>query len=181
MKYKSFFIALIISQQLIAQDRTVHNQTGISFITGQMIDPNTNTYVNGVSLSYLTPYNFLISKTAPEYIRLRSELTIAKVSNEINGEYVSFGFLAVRYLNPPTTGWRPYVEAGVGLSYASYKIDGQSYNVNFNPKIGFGTDYTNAQGDTYFSSFRLSHFSNGNLGKENNGINTLNISVGRYF
>ena len=185
MQYKALLLSTIltlIANNLVAEEAPAEDRIGLSYIAGQMIDPNNDSYVNAISFSYLTPYSLLVATTAPEYIRLRSELAFARVNNQINGVYTSAVFMAVRYLNKtPDTTWRPYIEAGIGLSYASYRIEGQAYKVNFNPQIGFGTDYTTSAGNTYFSSFRLSHFSNGSLNHDNKGINTLNLSFGRYF
>ena len=175
-------ILTLIPHSLLAKEAPFSNRIGLSYVGGQMIAPNSSSYINGISLSYLSPYNLLVTKTAPEYIRLRSELTLANVSNSIDGVYASAVFMAVHYLNKtPESTFRPYVEAGIGLAYASYRIEGQAYKVNFNPQIGFGTDFTTSAGETYFGSVRFSHFSNGHLNKDNKGVNTLNISIGRYF
>lgn len=175
-------ILIFASHRIFAEEVTFQNRVGLSYITGQMVDPNSDSYINAVSFSYLTPNNIFIGQTAPEYIRIRNELTFANVSNTTHGIYLSAVFMAVRYLNMnPKSTWRPYIEGGVGLSYASYKIEGQAYNVNFNPQIGFGTDYTTSAGNTYFSSLRFSHFSNASLNKDNEGTNTVNLSIGRYF
>ena len=164
-----------------AKDSTA-TRIGVSYIGGQWISPNNDSYVNAINLSYLSPYTIFLKKPAPEYIRLRTEATLAKVSKPIDGVYFSMAIMAVRYLNKtPESTWRPYIEGGIGLAYASYKVEGQAYNVNFNPQFGIGIDYKTSAGNIWFGGARLSHFSNGSTNSDNTGINSINLSIGRYF
>lgn len=77
--------------------------------------------------------------------------------------------------------FRPYVEAGIGLIYTDFQVKGQGLRINFNPQAGVGTEINLGEGKPWFAALRLHHFSNGNLYKDNRGVNSVLIQVGRFF
>ncbi len=93
----------------------------------------------------------------------------------------SVNMLAQYYLAPAGQRIRPYMEAGIGLIYTDFQVEGQGLRFNFNPQAGLGFDLATADGTTYYFNFRLHHLSNGELYHENRGVNSVLIQVGRYF
>lgn len=77
--------------------------------------------------------------------------------------------------------FRPYLEAGIGAIYTDYRVDGQSYRHNFNPLLGIGTEISEEKTNKIFVAMRLHHVSNGGLGRDNQGVNSLLLQVGSYF
>jgi hypothetical protein len=94
-------------------------------------------------------------------------------SANILAQYYLTGFGADRF--------RPYVEAGIGLVYSDFQVEGQGWRVNFNPQAGIGCDLRSGNGTAWFTAFRLHHLSNGELYHDNRGVNSVLLQVGRYF
>jgi hypothetical protein len=75
---------------------------------------------------------------------------------------------------------QPYVEAGVGAIYTDFRREGQGLRWNFNPQLGIGT-LIHGGGAPWLVALRLSHVSNAGLAEDNEGINALTLTIGRYF
>lgn len=163
--------------------RVPQSQFGVAAALGNFVSPHTDSQLVTLSATYLSPYKIFRSRPAPEYIRLRTEATFGYVDDPEDGVFGSLGMLAVRFLNKnPNSRIRPYVEGGIGVSYASYRVRGQALNFNFNPKLGIGVRFRGEESTrAWRCALRLSHFSNGELKRENQGINALLFSVGVDF
>ncbi len=119
---------------------------------------------------------------APEPLRFKLESSLGFASYQGNRRlFSSVNMLAQYYLAPKTARFRPYVEAGIGLIYSDFQVEGQGLRINFNPQFGIGCDYRSQAGAIYFASFRPHHLSNGELYHENRGINSVLVQFGRYF
>jgi len=73
------------------------------------------------------------------------------------------------------------VEAGVGIIYTDYQVDGQEYRFNFNPQAGIGMEIKQKNAATWFLGVRFHHISNGGLGSSNRGQNSVVFLAGQYF
>lgn len=94
----------------------------------------------------------------------------------------SVNILAQYYLpKAGTEHFQPYVEAGIGVIYTDFQVDGQGLRINFNPQAGIGCDLLASAGNIWFTNLRIHHLSNGELHKENRGINSVLIQIGKYF
>ncbi len=86
------------------------------------------------------------------------------------------------YLDSLASGpWRPYVEAGMGLIYTDFQVKGQGLRINFNPQMGIGADYSCKNGNDWFAGLRLHHISNAWLDDNNQALDSVTLTLGRYF
>ncbi|NVO00572.1 MAG: acyloxyacyl hydrolase [Geobacteraceae bacterium] len=76
---------------------------------------------------------------------------------------------------------RPYLEAGIGVIYTDYRVDGQAYRHNFNPLLGIGAEIRGEKGDTFYVAMRLHHVSNGSINRDNQGVNSLLFQIGKFY
>lgn len=188
MNFRVCLSALAVCCTVVAvaqeTDRIIpKSQFGVATSIGSFITPHSDSQMATLSATYLSPYKIFLREPAPEYIRLRTEATVGYVGDPEDGVFGSLGMMAVRFLNKnPESKIRPYVEGGIGVSYASYRITGQAMNFNFNPKLGVGVRFRRPESSrAWRCALRLSHFSNGKLKRENAGINALLLSVGVDF
>ena len=94
----------------------------------------------------------------------------------------SMGMLALYYLDRiATPQLRPYVEAGIGVIYTDFRVEGQGLRFNFNPQLGIGAELVQKDGPASFVTLRLHHLSNGNLYHDNRGVSSLMLQIGRFF
>lgn len=96
--------------------------------------------------------------------------------------FVSAGMLALYYLDRMATlQVRPYVEAGIGAIYTDLRVEGQGLRFNFNPQLGIGAELLSKSSPISFVALRHHHVSNGDLYRDNRGLNSLVLQLGRYF
>lgn len=84
--------------------------------------------------------------------------------------------------DPNHYGQQPYIELGIGFSWISQKeIGGRrlSMHFQFEDRLGFGVRLGPTQ--LWDVSFRLIHYSNASFGRNNSGVNTALVTVGRWF
>jgi hypothetical protein len=155
---------------------------GVGVTSGHSYDPNPTfgfAQITGV-LQY--DYDRIWPHRAPEPLYFKLEGSLGLASYQGNERLLtSVNMLAQYYLGRVPARFRPYVEAGIGLIYSDFQVEGQGLRLNFNPQAGLGCDYQSPAGIIYFSNFRLHHLSNGDLHHENRGVNSLLVQIGRYF
>ncbi|MEN8188961.1 MAG: acyloxyacyl hydrolase [Thermodesulfobacteriota bacterium] len=120
---------------------------------------------------------------APDNLRWKVELNTGLTVNPFVRSMSSLVMIAQLYI--VREGWgalkiRPFIEGGVGCSYADFRVRKQGSRSMFNPQFGAGTDFTIADQDL-FLIVRQDHFSNGGLKEENRGLNFLSVYIGFYF
>ncbi len=94
----------------------------------------------------------------------------------------SLNMLALNFLKIGRLGTgTPYVEAGIGAIYTDFKVDDQGSRINFNPQLGAGLEYPLKNGGAMTLGLRLHHISNGNLLKDNRGVNSALLMIGYLF
>ncbi len=130
----------------------------------------------------LFDYGKVWGNNAPEQLRFKVELTAGTTSGPYTRFMTSANMFALYYLKGlETANFRPYAEGGIGLIYTDFQVQGQGLRFNFNPQMGLGTEYRCDGNVTWFSAIRLHHVSNGGFNHNNTGINSLTLSLGRFF
>lgn len=117
---------------------------------------------------------------APLFFKLEGSLGLASRQGE-ERLLTSLNMLAQYYLAPTPARFRPYLEAGIGLNYSDFRVEGQGLRFNFNPQAGVGCDHRTQAGTIFFGNLRLHHLSNGGLDHDNRGVNSVLLQLGRYF
>ncbi|MDH5190250.1 MAG: acyloxyacyl hydrolase [Gammaproteobacteria bacterium] len=180
----SIFIVNLLPGVSFAEtvDENIPIHTTISAKLGNFLTPHNDTYYTLISVSSLRPYTLFRSKPAHEKIRSNYELAIGYADGKQHGAIISANMLAQRYLTSRSSGgFRPFVEAGIGLIYTEFRIPGQGLYLNFNPQVGIGFERFTKKNKRHFASLRFSHISNGELDDQNKGINSIALSFGHDF
>jgi lipid A 3-O-deacylase len=157
-------------------------QTGGAIIFGSSYDPQPKFVIVQLSLMALYDYEKIMPHRAPEPLRFKLEgsLGLADVSGQ--RLLASVNILALYYLRSlEGDHFRPYVEAGVGVVYSDFQVEGQGLRVNFNPQAGIGTEWQVPGGQRWYGALRAYHISNGHLHRDNRGINAVTLQLGLYF
>ena len=155
---------------------------GYSVIWGTVGDPLPNRSFFMVNVFTLMDYERVWSHPAPDELRFKVEASLGGSADQRFRPMLSAGILAFHYL--PWMNWKsfkPYAEAGVGLIYSDFRVEGQALNLNFNPQAGLGAEMASGDGGSYFLALRIHHMSNGGLHRDNRGVNSGVVQFGRYF
>ncbi len=154
---------------------------GVALLAGKVYDPQSIGLLL-VQGQLLLDYSRVFRHRAPESLRLKLEANAGLTTDGRQRALLSLNMLALKYLPRFTSGrWTPYVEAGIGLIYTDFRVDGQGLNFNFNPQAGVGVEYALPSGAALTSALRLHHVSNGNTYHENRGINSVLLMIGYLF
>ncbi len=159
-------------------------RSGISFNSGYTYDPSNNIFFLQASVFRLYDYGSVWKHKAPDNLRFKLEgsLGSALLDGKDARLIANAGVLALLYLDKLETDLiKLYLEAGIGVIYTDYRVQGQDYRLNFNPQAGFGIEFKNKGEKNRFISFRMHHFSNAGLGSENRGQNSIVFAFGQYF
>jgi hypothetical protein len=155
--------------------------TGMAVVVGSSYDPEPTFGFIQVSLMALYDYEQILPHRAPEPLRFKLEgnLGMADFRPRL---LASANFFALYYLRKlETKSFRPYIEAGAGLVYSDFQVDGQGLRLNFNPQAGIGTEWQSATGVRLYSAVRAYHLSNSELHRDNRGINAVTWMLGMFF
>jgi lipid A 3-O-deacylase len=165
-----------------AGDNSDDHRYGLGLITGKTYDPVHNIDFYLLSGCILYDYEKIWHHKAPDALRFKVEYEIGVARKQRALLMSSLNMFALYYLNSSYVySIRPYVEGGIGVIYTDFQVKGQGLKFNFNPQMGIGTEFKTASREIYFLSLRLHHISNGGLIKENRGINSVLVMLGRYF
>ena len=158
----------------------VADRYGFSVLAGGAYDPEHFglVMVQGVALF---DYDKVAWHRAADPLRLKLEVTLGLKTDPDPRLLLSGNVLALYYLGQQRTAWRPYVEAGIGIIYTDFQVDGQGLRINFNPQCGVGVEHALADGTAMTMGMRFSHISNGNLYHDNRGINAALLNLGYLF
>ncbi len=157
-------------------------QTGMAVVFGSSYDPEPTFGFTQVSLMALYDYEQIMPHRAPEALRFKLEGNVGLAGDSRLRALVSVNFFALYYLQGlKTKTFRPYVEAGAGVAYTDFQVDGQGLRFNFNPQAGIGTEWQSVTGTRYYSAVRAYHLSNSGLHQDNRGINAVIWMLGVYF
>jgi len=181
-----FFLAvlfIIIGSDVRAQDLfySENPRLGIGAMAGLAYDPLDARDFLALNALLLFDYDRVWGHKAPENLKFKAEFSVGSTT-EPEDLILSSGIAALLYLDQFETKWfRPYVEAGIGIIYTDYKVDGQGLNLNFNPRAGVGTDIKIKGDASFYCGLSLWHLSNGNIDSDNRGSNAVVLLFGRYF
>ncbi len=130
----------------------------------------------------LADYKRFFAHRSPDKLRLKIEANLGLTTEGQHRTIFSLNALALKYFET----WKvaslvPYVEAGIGAIYTDFKVDGQGSRKNFNPQLGCGFQYQLENDTAMTLGLRLHHISNGNLLKENRGVNSAFLMIGYMF
>jgi len=154
---------------------------GLGLTFGHSYDPSPTFGFMQVTGLLQYDYDSLWPHPAPEPLYFKVEGSLGLVDYEGNNRLLgSANILAQYYLTAKSVRWRPYAEAGIGLIYSDFQVEGQGLRVNFNPQAGIGCDYDSGSA-VWYANFRIHHLSNGELYHDNRGVNSVLVQFGRYF
>jgi len=160
----------------------VPSRYGMAAVLGKTYDPTNDIDFLLVSGCALYDYDRVWPHRAPEPLRFKVEYSLGATLRPHNRIMASVGMLALYYLdNFSGHVLRPYVEAGIGIIYTDFQVEGQGLRVNFNPQAGIGIEFPKTSKLSFFTSLRLHHLSNGDLYRDNRGINSIVLVLGRFF
>ncbi len=174
------FGSVAVGQAQEPESGYLANRYGFSVLAGGAYDPDHFglVIVQGVAL---LDYDKVAWHRAPDTLRLKLELNLGLRTDPDPRLLLSGNALALYYLRQPEKSWRPYLEAGIGVIYTDFQVDGQGLRINFNPQFGAGVEHALTNGDAVTMGVRFSHVSNGNLHHDNRGINAALVSWGYLF
>lgn len=160
----------------------VPSRYGFSSILGNTYDPVNNIKFFQISGFALYDYDRVWHHPSPESLRFKIEGNLGATTSPRTRAIVSLGMLALNYLDKfATNHLRPYAEAGIGIIYTDFQVEGQGLRINFNPQAGLGVEFLTESESSFFTTFRLHHISNGELHKNNRGINSITLAFGYFF
>lgn len=157
-------------------------QTGGAIVVGSSYDPHPNFNFVQLSMMALYDYEQILPHRAPEPLRFKVEGNLGLSDDSGIRLLTSINIFALYYLRKLEKGcFKPYAEAGVGVVYGDFQVAGQGLRINFNPQAGIGAEWQTQMGQRWYGALRAYHVSNGNLHRDNRGINALIFQLGLFF
>jgi hypothetical protein len=166
---------------LPGEERTP-DRYGMSLELGNTYDPGHDISFAMVTGFGLFDYGKVWRQDRPKELCFKVEGGLGTTSRPRARTVASIGMLALYYLDPiATRELRPYFEAGIGAIYTDFRVEGQGLRFNFNPQLGIGAELQQKDLPVSFVTLRLHHLSNGELHRDNRGVNSLILQVGKFF
>ncbi|MEW6379709.1 MAG: acyloxyacyl hydrolase [bacterium] len=160
----------------------VPSRYGFALILGNTYNPENDIRFSLISGFALYDYDRIWHHPAPAPLRFKVEGSLGATTSPRTRAVASCGIMALYYLDKfATQRLRPYGEAGIGIIYTDFRVKGQGLRINFNPQAGFGTEFLTGSGSPFFTTLRLHHISNGDLYKDNRGVNAVVLVLGYFF
>jgi hypothetical protein len=145
-------------------------------------DPNFNSSSLLGSVAVLYDHGYLWDRVKSGNTAFKLEAVAGSMLRPDIRAVASVNMLALYYPPLPVkAGFRPYLEAGIGAIFTDYRVARQAYRHNFNPQAGIGTEIRAKDGSSMFVALRLHHVSNGGINRDNQGVNSLLLQLGRFF
>lgn len=159
----------------------VATRYGLGLEAGHVYDPGDDIDFVLASAFALYDYDRIWPHRAPEALRFRVEVAAGSTTGSHHSFLAAANMFAVYLFDRPRRSWQPYAEAGIGLFYTGFRVDGQGLRLNFNPQAGVGLEWRRSGGTPLYFNVRLHHVSNGDLHEDNRGLNSVLISAGAFF
>jgi hypothetical protein len=177
---------LVLTQlQIHAQEqpeKDIPDRFSMGFTVGNTYDPTGEIGFLLLTGSALYDYDKVWFHKAPDPMRFKVEVNVGGSLKSDRDLIASSGIFALYFLEPISgNGFKPYIEGGIGLIYTQHRVEEQGLHVNFNPQIGFGTEFLNGSEATYFAALRLHHISNAGLDDDNRGVNSIVFVFGKFL
>jgi lipid A 3-O-deacylase len=151
---------------------------GMALVGGNSYTPRNDISLFMVNGFALLDYEKVWHHKAPAPLRFKTEFALGSAAGSEHGFVGSAGIMAVYYLDHLSgRSLRPYVEGGIGLIYTEFRVEGQGLNLNFNPQAGIGVELPSG----FFTAARLHHLSNAGLDRDNRGVNSVVLMIGRFL
>ncbi len=183
--FVAVIVALFCSGAALAEERSkqyLPDRFGMGLTGGNSYSPENDITFLQVTGFALFDYEKIWGHKAPEALRFKVEGAIGSTTRPDRKLMVSGNIFALYYLRLLASGgFQPYVEGGIGIIYTDFQVEGQGLRVNFNPQVGIGTEFKMGADTTMFTSLRLHHISNAGLNSDNTGVNSVTLTVGRFF
>jgi lipid A 3-O-deacylase len=156
-------------------------QIGLAVNIGHSYDPQPSTGFVQLSLMARYDYEQIMPHRAPDPLKFKIEGNLGLADDSRWRAFCSLNLFAQYYLDfLHTAKLKPYIEAGAGIIYNDFQVDGQGLRINFNPQAGIGTELE--LGDRqWYAAVRAHHVSNGELYHENRGINSVLLQIGFFL
>jgi len=173
---------LLPAQFAAAAEEPVPTRFSLGASLGKTYMPTNDIEFVQVTGAVLFDYDRIWSHRAPEALRFKVEGSCGLTTTPFRRALISANMLALIFADGLKTRLlRPYAEAGIGLVYTDFRVDGQGLRFNFNPQAGLGVEVNAGDGPPWYAAIRLHHISNGGLHHDNTGINAVVLQVGRFF
>jgi len=180
-----FFLGVLPTESSLAEEAKkddINDRYGLGLIIGNTYDPKDNIDFYMLSGSVLYDYEKIWHHKAPDPLMFKVEYNIGIARDDKTRFMTSLNMFALYYLDLfDNDDIKPYVEGGIGIIYTDFQVKGQGLRINFNPQMGIGAEFRTESRDTYFLTFRLHHISNGGIDKDNRGVNSILLMLGRFF
>lgn len=178
-------LVLIAVPPASAQDGSteeIPDRYSLGLTLGTTYDPEDDIRFLLLTASAIYDYDKVWPHRAPAALRFKVEANVGGSFRPDLDLMASAGILALYYFDPFTgQGIKPYIEGGIGLIYTQHRVEGQGLHVNFNPQIGFGTEFACGSDATCFAAVRLHHISNGGIDDDNRGVNSVVFVIGKFI
>jgi hypothetical protein len=166
----------------LAEENFLPSRYSLAASFGKTYSPTNDMDFAQVTGAALFDYDRIWPHRAPEPLRFKVEASLGMTTAPRSRALISASMLALYFVDGLKTDLlRPYAEAGIGLIYTDFQVEGQGLRVNFNPQAGIGLEVTAGDGPPWYGAIRLQHISNGGLHHDNAGINAVVLQVGRFF
>ena len=178
-----FMILLLVAlcaPDISAEEQPIPDQFGMSVEYGYSYNPHLDISFLLARVFAIYDYGAVWHQDRPKALRFKVEAAAGSTINPANDLIASLNMLALYYPGSPGAV-RPYVEAGIGAIYTEFRVPGQGLHFNFNPLLGVGCELPQQDGRNLFAAIRLHHLSNAEIHRENRGVNSVLLQVGRFF
>lgn len=164
------------------EEAPLPDQYGISAEYGYTFDPREEITFLLARVFAIYDYGTFWRQDRPKAMSFKVEGAVGSTLTPEQDLMASANMLVMYYpVSLADRRWRPYLEAGIGVIYTGFKVQGQAYRFNFNPLLGVGCELPRPDGKHPFAAIRLHHLSNAGIGPDNRGVNSVELQIGRYF
>ena len=164
-----------------SEEDEVLSRFGFALSYGNSIHPDNDIGFLMANYVAIFDYDKIWQHSVPEALRFKLELSLGSTTTPKQWIMASTGMMALYYLDPLSTSWfRPYVEAGIGIIYTGFRVEGQGSHLNFNPRAGIGAEFPLGE-EILFTSLRWDHLSNAGLHEDNVSVDSVILMFGAYF
>jgi hypothetical protein len=175
-------LTLLVAGRAPAAEVPVPTRYSLAAVAGQSYTPSNDREFLLLSMAALFDYERIWPHRAPEALRFKVEGAAGLSTAPRTRVVVSANIFALYYLEGlRTAALRPYAEAGIGLIYTGFQEKDQGLRMNFNPQAGLGVEIGAERESPWFAALRLHHLSNGELHRDNRGMNSLMVKIGKFF
>lgn len=175
-------LTLLTAEDASAAEVPVPTRYSLAAVAGQSYTPTNDREFLLLSTAALFDYERIWPHRAPEALRFKVEGSAGLSTAPRTRAVVSVNIFALYYLDGlRTAALRPYAEAGIGLIYTDFQEKDQGLRLNFNPQAGLGVEIGADGASPWFAALRLHHLSNGELHRDNRGMNSLLVQIGKFF